>query len=313
MWIGVLCGLGAGAMWGLVFIMPAWLGAHSPLELAVGRYSAYGLMALALMLPRLRPLLARLGRADYLALLRHALSGNLVYYMLLAFGVKLAGIAPTSLIIGLLPVVVTLMGRADHGALPLRQLAGPLLVAAAGIACINIDLFSHAGSGAGHPAAMLAGVLCAFGALLCWSWYAVDNARFLKRSPQFSSAEWSALYGMASGAIAIPAGLLLFAFNAFARPGAPAHDWATFWLANAALALLASVIGNHLWNIASRRVPVTLSGQLILFETLFALMYGFLYEQRWPRALELAAMALLSAGVMWAVRAHVVDERLIPE
>jgi hypothetical protein len=43
------------------------------------------------------------------------------------------------------------------------------------------------------------------------------------------------------------------------------------------------VIGNHLWNIASRKVPLTLSGQLILFETLFALLYGFIYKQQLPR------------------------------
>ena len=125
-------------------------------------------------------------------LVRHALAGNIVYYMLLALGVKLAGVAPTSLIIGLLPITVTLLGRKDHGAIPLSQLALPLLVVAAGIACINVDVFLHARASGASPGATLLGVLCAFGALLCWSWYALDNARFLKRNAHFSSAEWSA-------------------------------------------------------------------------------------------------------------------------
>ncbi|MFP5392160.1 MAG: EamA/RhaT family transporter, partial [Gammaproteobacteria bacterium] len=77
--------------------------------------------------------------------------------------------------------------------------------------------------------------------------------------------------------------------------------------------LCASVIGNQLWNMASRRIPVTLSGQLILFETLFALLYGFLFAQRWPRPLETAALVLLMGGVAWAVRAHVAEEELVPE
>jgi drug/metabolite transporter (DMT)-like permease len=131
MWNGVLCGLLAGAMWGMVFIVPELLSAFSPVEMAVGRYIAYGAIAFGLMLPRLGKLYARLESSDYAALVRHALSGNIVYYMLLALGVKLAGVAPTSLIIGVLPISVTLMGRKDHGALPLRQLALPLLVAAA--------------------------------------------------------------------------------------------------------------------------------------------------------------------------------------
>ena len=203
MWNGVLCGLLAGAMWGMVFIVPELLSAFSPVEMAVGRYVAYGAIALGLMLPRLGNLYARLERSDYAALVRHALAGNIIYYMLLALGVKLAGVAPTSLIIGVLPISVTLMGRKDHGALPLRQLALPLLVAAAGIACINVDVFMHAGNAEHSAWQTLLGVLCATGALLCWSWYTLDNARYLKRNPHFTSAEWSALYGLSSGLIAL--------------------------------------------------------------------------------------------------------------
>jgi drug/metabolite transporter (DMT)-like permease len=313
MWNGILCGVLAGAMWGMVFIVPEILSAFSPLELAVGRYIAYGVIASTLMLPRLPGLLRRLERSDYGALLRHALSGNIVYYMLLALGVKLAGVAPTSLIIGLLPISVTLIGHKDHGAVPLRRLALPLLVVAAGIACINVDLFIHAGAAGAALGNTLLGVLCAAGALLCWSWYAVDNARYLKRNPHFSSAEWSALYGISSGLIALLIGLVAFALHQDDVTGAAAlatgRVWTKFWIANGLLALGASVIGNHLWNIASRSVPMTLSGQLILFETLFALLYGFIYQQRLPRALELAAIALLVTGVLWSVRVHALEDQ----
>lgn len=302
MWIGVLCGLLAGAMWGLVFIVPEMLGAFSPLELAVGRYLAYGAMAFALLLPRLKSLFGTLVPGDYAALVRHALAGNIVYYMLLAAGVKYAGLAPTSLIIGMVPVVVTLMGRKDHGALPLRRLALPLLLVAAGIACINVDSFLHAGPAASSGEIAL-GVACAAGALLCWSWYALDNARYLKRNPHFSSAQWSALYGLSTGAIALLIGIASWLFSD-PVPATPARDWSLFWTCNALLALGASVIGNQLWNVASRRAPVTLSGQLILFETLFALLYGFLYRAQGPRPLELAAIVLLVAGVTWSVHAH---------
>jgi drug/metabolite transporter (DMT)-like permease len=97
-------------------------------------------------------------------------------------------------------------------------------------------------------------------------------------------------------------------------PGAVAleRDWSRFWFINGLLALGASVLGNHLWNIASRRVPVTLAGQLILFETLFALLYGYLYHQRLPRALESAAIVLLVAGVGWSVRVHSQKRAAVP-
>lgn len=33
MWYGVVCGLAAGAFWGMIFVMPRWLAAFSPMEL----------------------------------------------------------------------------------------------------------------------------------------------------------------------------------------------------------------------------------------------------------------------------------------
>ena len=37
---GILCGMLAGALWGMVFVAPAWLAAFTPLQLAAGRYLA---------------------------------------------------------------------------------------------------------------------------------------------------------------------------------------------------------------------------------------------------------------------------------
>lgn len=310
--IGVLLGLLAGALWGLVFIAPRLLTAFSPWELTVGRYLAYGLFAVLALAPRWRSTLAGVGRADLLAMLRQSLAGNVVYYLLLAYGVQLAGVAPTSLIVGVLPISVTLMGRRDHGAVPLRELAWPLLTVLAGIACIQVDLFSHAAAADTPLADKLLGVLCAAGALACWTWYAVDNTRYLKRHARFTSAQWSALYGLASGLMSLlVAGLGLWWFGdrlTGAAGAASGRDWTLFWSVNAVLALGASMIGNNLWNAASRRVPVTLSGQFIVFETLFALLYGFVYDGQWPRPLEWAAMLLLVTGVLWSVRKHAVQE-----
>jgi drug/metabolite transporter (DMT)-like permease len=76
---------------------------------------------------------------------------------------------------------------------------------------------------------------------------------------------------------------------------------------NLGVAIGASWLGNGLWNAASKRLPLTLSGQLIVFETLFALLYAFIYDHRLPRPLEAAAIALLLAGVSWSVRRHADD------
>lgn len=305
MWYGVLCGLAAGSMWGMVFVMPKWLAEFSPFELMFGRYVAYAVISLVLLAPRLGGLLRQLTRADYLLLLRYALAGNVVYYLLLSCGVQMAGVSAASLIIGMLPLTISLLGRRDHGSVSLRVLAWPLALAlvAVGMVCINVEVF---GGAAGHGAwtSVAAGMLCAVGALLSWTWYAVDNTRFLKRNPRFSSGDWSGLFGIASGLVALAMGLVVFGFGGTERAAAPPRDWLRFWLLITLVAAGASVIGNQLWNMACRRVPVTLSGQLLLFEILFGLLYGYLYQHQAPRPLEVLAIILLIGGVAWSVWLH---------
>jgi drug/metabolite transporter (DMT)-like permease len=86
---------------------------------------------------------------------------------------------------------------------------------------------------------------------------------------------------------------------------APAR-WQTFWIVSFALALGGSWLGNTLWNAAAKRLPLTLSGQMIAFETLFALLYAFVYDERLPRVPEVLAIVLLLGGVSWSVRQHAV-------
>lgn len=303
---GVLYGLAAGALWGMVFLAPRALSAFSPLELASCRYLSYGVVSLLMLWPVWRTVRGKLQREDWLALLRLSLIGNIIYYVLLISAVQLVGIAPTSLIIGVLPVLTTLIGSREHGALRLSALVWPLALIMAGVAAINLDVFLYAPDPAHGGAGWLVklgGLACAVAALVSWTWYAVANARYLRRHPRFNSHEWSLLTGVCTGALALllalPAGWL-----ALSVPASPGRDWGLFAGITVAVALGASVLGTGFWNAASRRLPLTLSGQLIVFETLFALFYGFLYEWRWPRPFESLAMLLLLGGVLWSSWLH---------
>jgi drug/metabolite transporter (DMT)-like permease len=289
----------------MVFLVPRVLPDFSPLLLSAGRYTMYGLVSLAAALPVMRSLVTRLTREDLGALVKLAVVGNLLYYLLLTAAVHLIGIAPASLIVGVLPVTVTLLGRRDRGAVPLARLAWPLAMVMAGIACINVDVFTVTDGTPASVATRLIGLACAVGALGCWTWFAVENTRYLQRNPRFDGNEWSVLLGLVTGVL----GAVLWVVCAL-LPGSPLPGlhavprWHTFWLLNLGLAVGASWLGTGLWNAASKRIPLTLSGQLIVFETLFALLYGFVYDARLPRPLETAAIALLLAGVTWAVRRH---------
>lgn len=297
--LGLLCGLIAGAFWGGVFLAPMLLEAFTPLQMTAGRYLAYGLASLVLLAPSARAVFGRMTGRDWRDLVGLSLLGNLIYYVGLAVAVQNAGVAAASLIIGLLPVTVTVVGARPGEGVPLRRLAAPLALLAAGVVCINVDVF-RSGDGAPAPRLIL-GVLGATLALAVWTVYAVWNARRLAVTTHFNSHEWSLLTGVVTGGLS-----LVLVVPAFALGGAThALDaWGLFWGVSLAVALGASVIGNGLWNAASKLLPLSLSGQLIMFETLFALLYGFLHEGRWPRPLESAAVALMLVGVLWSVSLH---------
>jgi drug/metabolite transporter (DMT)-like permease len=256
-------------------------------------------------------LLSKLTRADLVALVKLALVGNLLYYLLIATAVQTVGIAPASLIVGILPVTVTLAGRRDHGAIDLKRLLWPLAMVVAGVVCINVDVFRDASGGASpNLLAKLGGLACAVGGLASWTWYAVVNARYLQANAHFNGNEWSVLWGIVTGLLggAVCIGVLLLPAGTVQASVSGAR-WQAFWIVSLALATAGSWLGNMLWNAAARRLPLTLSGQMIVFETFFALIYGFVYDQRWPRPLEVAAGVLLLAGVCWSVRLHSLEPR----
>ncbi|MET0329474.1 MAG: DMT family transporter [Luteimonas sp.] len=305
--VGLACGIGAGALWGLVFLAPELVRDFAPLQLTIGRYVFYGLFSAVLLAPlwmRLRP---KLAKRDGWVLVWLALSGNVVYYVLLSSAVQLGGIAMTSLVIGFLPVAVTLIGSRDHGAVPLRRLAPSLLLCAAGAVCIGWQaLRIPAGGDIGTP---LLGLLCGIGALASWTCFAVTNSRWLARLPQVSVHEWNLLTGVVTCALT----LLLVPLSLSLYPQAHAASaWMLLLGVSAGVALLASMLGNALWNRMSRLLPLTLVGQMILFETLFALVYGFLWERRWPTLPETLAFALVVASVVTCLAAHRRREAIAP-
>jgi len=285
----------AGALWGLVFLAPEVARGFAPPQLSAGRYLAYGLVALALVAPSARRLAATLSWAEWRALAWLSFWGNILYFVLLAQAVQTGGIAMTSLIVGMLPVAVTVIGSRQHGAVPFVQLVPSLLLSAAGMVCIGWQ--SLHGSAPGS----LTGVLCAVGALVSWTIYAVQNSRWLGRVHHVSSHEWSLLTGVVTGAQALLLAIPAFLWSPAAHGSA---DWLRFGGVVAGVAIFASILGNAFWNRASRLLPLTLTGQMILFETLFALLYAFIWERRLPSGLETAAMVLLVAGVLSCTAAH---------
>ncbi|PZS94104.1 DMT family transporter, partial [Stenotrophomonas maltophilia] len=227
--LGIANGVAAGALWGVVFLAPAVLQSFNALQLSAGRYLVYGLIAVALLLPRWKRLAPKLGRAEWIGLLWLSLAGNLVYFLLLATAVQWAGGAAASLIVGLIPVVVTLVGVREQGAVPLKQLLPALGLCVLGVALVGWEALMSE-----HLATpwrqRLIGLLCAFGALFSWALYSIGNSRWLARRPDLSSHDWSLLTGVTTGGLA----LLLVPMAFIGHTGShTAAQWSGFWAISA--------------------------------------------------------------------------------
>jgi drug/metabolite transporter (DMT)-like permease len=311
MWTGLLFALAAGLMWGLVFVAPLLLPDYPAALLAVGRYLAFGLIAMPLALVDRRAL-RELRGADWWEACKLGAIGNFLYYLCLAAAIQRAGGPLPTVIIGTLPVVIAISSNLrDHrrdGRLPWRRLAPSLLLIASGIACVNqVELTVLLRAGAAADLRRYAeGAALAVAAVACWTWYPIRNADWLRAHAERSPRVWATAQGLVTLPMALIGLLLVVVLRpwllapGFELPLGPRPP--AFVGLMLAVGLFASWLGTLCWNEASQRLPTSLVGQLIVFETLSALTYAFCLSGRAPQALTLLGIALLIAGVLWALR-----------
>ncbi|TDM08201.1 MAG: EamA family transporter [Ideonella sp. MAG2] len=309
MLFGTLFALAAGLMWGLVFVGPLLLADYPAVMLSFGRYLAFGLIALPLAWLD-RKAIRLLSRADWTEALKLTLVGNVVYYLCLSAAIQRAGGPLPTMIIGTLPVVIAITSNLRDaqrdGRLPWLRLAPSLLLIAAGIALVNQHELALLRADPGADLQRYAwGAVLAIGAVVCWTWYPLRNADWLRAHQDRSPRTWAT----AQGLVTLPVALLGFGltwvyFEATQAPwrmplGPRPEAYVSLMLT---IGLCASWLGTLCWNEASQRLPTTLVGQLIVFETLAALSYAFVLRGQWPDATTTLGVSLLVAGVLWALR-----------
>ncbi|WP_421355696.1 DMT family transporter [Pseudocitrobacter faecalis] len=312
---GVLYALLAGLMWGLIFVGPLIVPEYPAVLQSTGRYLALGLIALPLAwLGRAR--LKLLNRRDWFTALALTMMGNLIYYVCLAGAIQRTGAPVTTMIIGTLPVVIpvfaNLLYSQRDGKLAWSKLAPALICIGIGLACVNIAELSH-GLQDFNWIRYASGIALALVSVVCWAWYALRNARWLRENPDKHPMMWAT----AQALVTLPVSLLGYVAacswlstqpEGFPLPFGPRP--LVFITLMIAIAVLCSWVGALCWNIASQRLPTVILGPLIVFETLAGLLYTFILRQNVPPLLTLSGIALLVLGVVIAVRAKPVKPAL---
>lgn len=291
---GILAGLAAGALWGLVFVAPRMLGGFGSVDFTAARFVAYGAIAAAVWASMRRPLPTA---SQALAAAGMSILGFTGYYLLLVLAIRDAGTEVPSLIIGTIPIWVMLLGKPGH--LRWGALLPGLVLTAAGLAVMTFS--PHGGEGGVHGSHYVRGLLLACASLACWTAFALLNSAWLKRHPEVRVTDWANWLGVGSGVGAL---VLWSVAGSDLETLRAQEDLGRFLLLGLATGAGSAWLATILWNIASRRLSASLCGQLIVSETLFALAYSFAWDGRWPTPAQWAAMVLFTLGILASIRAH---------
>jgi drug/metabolite transporter (DMT)-like permease len=296
---GILAGLAAGALWGLVFVAPRMLemgaGGYSSIDLTAGRFAVYGVLAVLVMLAGMRSRRLPTLRQAWAALVMSIL-GFSGYYLLLVLAIRDAGTEVPSLVIGTIPIWVMLLGKPQG--LRWAALLPGLALTLAGLA-LMMGSTHEAGQGAATH--FWRGMLFVTASLVCWTAFAILNSAWLKRHPEVNATDWANWLGVATGLGAL---LMWGVAGSDAGVLAAREDRWMFVLLCVVAGVGSTWLATILWNMASQRLSASLCGQLIVSETIFALLYSFAWDGRWPTLVQLTACVLFTLGILASIRAH---------
>ncbi|XXX80984.1 DMT family transporter [Sorangium sp. So ce134] len=313
---GVLLGVAVNFIWGLAFLVPYALPSVDPISITVGRYATYGVLSAVLLLTRSRRALSAMSARDWLWALGLAFAGNAGYYAVLVLAIRHAGVPAAALIVGTLPVTMAVYGNWIGRELDVSRLVPPLSLILGGLIAMNAYKLVNAPSPSASRA-LVTGIVFAVSALGLWTWYGVQNARYLKRRPEIQGEDWSAAIGVGTLAITLGAlpGLAIAGIwspgRALAELGA-GGELPAFLAGSLLLGVVVSWLATVMWNIAARKLPVSLAAQLIVFETVSSVVYACILDEAPPAMFELLCIGVILLGVLLGIRATLRAPRARP-
>jgi drug/metabolite transporter (DMT)-like permease len=299
--VGVAAAVFATFSWALNFIMPYVLGGYSAYDFISLRFLFSGLLGASFVI-YYREQASHLSIKQVGLALGLGILGYLGYIGCIFGGVYYAGPVVMPAFVGLVPIFIVVLGNRAQQALPWDKLALPIGLATAGLIIVNSTEFARALHQSGKTLAI--GVAFSIGAVALWLIFSLLNQRAFADSRPIHSGAWTGLMMLGAGSAIVlllplgnSAGLYRFPALGFGwKQAGQVYLW-TFLLAS-----LASMGGAWAWNIATSRLPMVLTGQLISLETLFATALGLIAQHRLPSFSEILGITMLVAGAVLAVR-----------
>jgi len=299
---GTIYALSACLIWGLIFIVPLFMESFTPIEIALGRYLTYGGLSMLILIKAYFQRRFFYPIAIWVRALGYSFVCSIGYYTFVILALRNSTPAICTLILGICPITIAFYGNWRTKECSYKSLIFPSVLILVGLIIINAPHLSETTS----PSTYFFGLMCAVLALLGWSWYVVANSAFLKKNPEVDSGDWSTLIGVSTLFwVLILGGVSLGFFEGqvdFSKYDNEGPELYNFLIGCGFLGIFCSWVGGFLWNKASLYLPVSLAGQLTIFETLFGICYVYLFEQRLPPTLEFTGIVLLVSATIYGIR-----------
>jgi len=302
MFKGIIFALAACFIWGMNYVIPQFLNGYSSIEIALWSYLFYGLFSLVIMMRERAKGFCRYPRAIWIKALYFSLVSTLVYYISLVLALRYSNPAITALIMGVSPIMIACYGGWKEKVMNLKAFIVPSILILIGIVIINVPHLHDNESPSDH----VLGLFFCCVALVTWSWYVVANSDFLKHNPKVSSSDWSTLIGVST---LFWVAFLTIIMSLFFADKMPLKKYVTFstelvrfYGATLFLGLVCSWLAAFLWNRATYFLPVSLAGQLTIFETIFGMVFVYTLQFRLPPQTECIGIAFLLGAVAYGIR-----------
>jgi drug/metabolite transporter (DMT)-like permease len=307
----------ATCVWGGVFLSPRFFPSFTALEIAYGRYIAFGLWSLLLFLKE-RQKFPKITRRQWGSAFAFAFSSNYFFYTLILTAFIIGGPIQGSLLIALFPLITSLYSNLVHRTFPFKLLLIPILVCLIGISFLNVgNILYHGGDAETKLMNKFLAALFALMAMGAWAWYGAHNSKFLNNNPHISSDHWSTAIGLASltiGVFLAPICFFLpkeyFAFNnIFSVP-----HCIDFLSCSIILGIFFTRVPLLLWNKGAKLLPASLAGLFIILESVSSLIYQFLFDKRLPYWWESIGIVVCVSGVvigLFRVKKYLAESNIV--
>ena len=303
--VGVFYGIAACMIWGFVYLVPLVLPTYDPAYIAAGRFVSFGLLAGPLVWLERREL-AHYTFKDWIYVAKLGVIGNIAYFWCLTYCIQYAGAPFAGMCMALVPVLVALVsnwrGAARARRCPLRSLPPASFSFWPDGDCQHHRIRARGSKLPRRERALLVRGL-----------HGRARASHLDLVPDSKRRVASCASRAISPDLVDRAGAddaSLCRHLLFCRLGVRRARHAPFGRRSLVVRLRGGRLGHHLlvlgivlWNAMSQRLPTALGGQLIVFETIFAVIYAHALRMAWPAPTMVAGLVLLLAGVLLSLRA----------